>query len=126
MSGVIEFKIYEGKLKHNILKISKNEIDFRKLIGDTYNIAYYKDLMNRNIITVVDDNGYVKNLKTTFVLGKKLPEGIKVYSEYELKGNVYMAKYIKNLWRNTSLIFYLKMIYDMYLTKFTNIVAVIY
>ena len=77
MSGVIEFKIYEGKLKHNILKISKNEIDFRKLIGDTYNIAYYKDL------------------KTTFVLGKKLPEGIKVYSEYELKGNVYMAKIYK-------------------------------
>ena len=51
--------------------------------------------MNRNIITVVDDNGYGKNLKTTFVLGKKLPEGIKVYSEYELKGNVYMAKIYK-------------------------------
>ena len=82
MSGVMEFKIYEDKLKHNILEVCKEEIDFRKLIGDTYNIAYYKDLMNRNIITVVDDNGYGKNLKTTFVLGKKLPEGIKVYSEY--------------------------------------------
>ena len=95
MSGVMEFKIYEDKLKHNILEMCKEEIDFRKLIGDTYNIAYYKDLMNRNIIIVVDDNGYGKNLKTTFVLGKKLPEGIKVYSEYELKGNVYMAKIYK-------------------------------
>lgn len=53
MSGVIEFKVYEGKLKHHILKISKNEIDFKKIIGDTYNIAYYKDLMNRNIIRYV-------------------------------------------------------------------------
>lgn len=39
MRGVIKFKIYEDKLKYHILKISKDEIDFRKLIGDTYNIA---------------------------------------------------------------------------------------
>lgn len=39
----MEFKIYEDKLKHNILEIRKEEIDFRKLVGDTYNIAYYKD-----------------------------------------------------------------------------------
>ena len=33
MSGVMEFKIYEDKLKHNILEMCKEEIDFRKLIG---------------------------------------------------------------------------------------------
>lgn len=41
---------------------------------------------------VVDDNGYAKNLETTFILGKELTEGIKLYSDYEFKGNVYMAK----------------------------------
>lgn len=92
MNGILEFKKSKGTLKYNVLDINKSDIDFRKLIGSTYDIAYYRVLMDRKIILVVDDNGYIKNLETTFILGKSINERIKIYSDYEFKGNVYMAK----------------------------------
>ena len=95
MKGILEFKIIDGKLHHNIIEIEKQNINYnylRNLIGDTYDIVYYNVLVRKNIIIIVDDNGYAKNLLTTFILGKQASNSIIIYRDSELKGNIYMLK----------------------------------